>query len=62
MDLHQLIAEYGAYTYLGAFVWTFLEGETIILFAGFAAAQGLIDPWLLLSAAWLGSFSGVARR
>src|SRR5712664_3929507 len=58
MDLHQLIAEYGAYTYLGAFVWTFLEGETIVLFAGFAAAQGLVDPLLLLGAAWLGSFAG----
>src|ERR1700746_3930332 len=58
MDLHQLIAEYGAFTYLGAFVWTFLEGETIVLFAGFAAAQGLLNPVLLLIAAWLGSFSG----
>jgi membrane protein DedA with SNARE-associated domain len=58
MDLHQLIAEYGAYTYLGAFVCTFLEGETIVLFAGFAAAQGLLDPLLLLMAAWLGSFAG----
>jgi membrane protein DedA with SNARE-associated domain len=58
MDLHQLIAEYGALTYLGAFVWTFLEGETIVLFAGFAAAQGLLDPFLLVGAAWLGSFAG----
>src|SRR5580704_5963652 len=58
MDLHQLIAEYGAYTYLGAFVWTFLEGETIVLFGGFAAAQGLLDPFLLVIAALLGSFAG----
>jgi len=58
MDLHQLIAEYGAYTYVGAFVWTFLEGETIVLFGGFAAAQGLLDPFLLCAAAWLGSFAG----
>ena len=29
-----------------------------ILFAGFAAAQGLVDPWLLLGAAWVGSFAG----
>src|SRR5207237_10895331 len=58
MDINQLIADNGACFYAIAFVWTFLEGETIILFAGFAAAQGLIDPWLLLSAAWLGSFSG----
>jgi len=58
MDLDRLIAEYGAYTYLIAFVWTFLEGETIVLFAGFAAAQGLLNPFLLLVAAWLGSFAG----
>jgi membrane protein DedA with SNARE-associated domain len=58
MDLDRLIAEYGAYTYLIAFVWTFLEGETIVLFTGFAAAQGLLNPFLLLVAAWLGSFAG----
>ena len=58
MDIDQLIAEHGAYTYLIAFVWTFLEGETIVLFAGFAAAQGLLNPFLLLVAAWLGSFAG----
>ncbi len=58
MDLNQLIADNGACFYVIAFVWTFLEGETVVLFAGFAAAQGLVDPLLLLSAAWLGSFAG----
>ncbi len=58
MDINQLIAENGAYFYLIAFIWTFLEGETIILFAGFAAAQGLVDPFLLLAVGWLGSFTG----
>src|SRR5881396_474709 len=58
MDLNELIANNGAWFYLITLVWTFLEGETVVLFAGFAAAQGLVDPWLLLSAAWLGSFSG----
>jgi len=58
MDINQLIAHNGACFYLIIFVWTFLEGETIILFAGFAAAQGLVDPLLLLTFAWLGSFSG----
>src|SRR5579862_7912652 len=58
MDINQLIANHGAYFYVVAVVWTFLEGETFILFAAFAAAHGLIDPWLLLIAAWLGSFSG----
>src|SRR6267143_924127 len=58
MDINQLIANNGACFYVIAFVWTFLEGDTVILFAGFAAAQGLVDPLLLLTAAWLGSFSG----
>ena len=34
--------------FLLIFGWTFFEGETIVLFAAFAAAQGLLDPWLLL--------------
>jgi membrane protein DedA with SNARE-associated domain len=58
MDINQLIADHGACFYIIAFLWTFLEGETIVLFAAFAAAQGLVDPWLLLCAAWLGSFGG----
>ena len=58
MDINQLIAHNGACFYAIVFAWTFLEGETVVLFAGFAAAQGLVDPLLLLIAAWLGSFSG----
>ena len=58
MNIDQLIAEYGTYSYLIAFIWTFLEGETFVLFAGFAAAQGLLNPILLLVTAWLGSFAG----
>src|SRR5690348_16043500 len=58
MDLNNLIAHHGAWFYPIAFVWTFLEGETVILCAGFAAAQGLLDPFLLVTAAWLGSFAG----
>lgn len=58
MNIDRLIAENGACFYLIAFAWTFLEGETIVLFAGFAAAQGLVRPGPLLVAAWLGSFCG----
>src|ERR1044071_5359196 len=57
MDI-QLIADYGMYFYLLVFIWTFFEGETIVLFAGFAAAQGLLDPLLLLVCAGLGSYLG----
>ncbi|HEX3860149.1 MAG TPA: DedA family protein [Stellaceae bacterium] len=58
MDINQLIANNGACFYAIVFVWTFLEGETVVLFAAFAAAQGLVNPVLLLVAAWLGSFAG----
>ncbi|MBV9825214.1 MAG: DedA family protein [Alphaproteobacteria bacterium] len=58
MDINHLIAEHGACFYAIAFIWTFLEGETFVLFAAFAAAQGLVDPWLLLIFSWLGSFAG----
>jgi membrane protein DedA with SNARE-associated domain len=58
LDINQLIADHGVGFYFLTFVWTFLEGETLIVFAGFAAAQGLVDPVLLFIAAWLGSFAG----
>ena len=58
MELERLIAEHGTWFYVITFVWTFLEGETFVLFAGFAAAQGLLNPAMLLAAVWLGSFSG----
>ncbi|HWK43581.1 MAG TPA: DedA family protein [Stellaceae bacterium] len=58
MDLQKLIADYGAMFYAITVVWTFLEGETFVLFAGFAAAQGSINPLLLVLCAWIGSFFG----
>jgi len=58
MDLQELIKEYGFGSYVVTFVWTFFEGETFVLFAGFAAAQGLLSAPMLLACAWLGSFCG----
>ena len=58
MAFNQLIAQHGAWFYLIAFVWTFLEGETIVIFAGFAAAQGLVNPVWVLAATGFGSFAG----
>jgi membrane protein DedA with SNARE-associated domain len=58
MDVERFILEHGAWTYLITFVWTFFEGETFVLLAGFAAAQGMLFAPFLLIAAWLGSFSG----
>lgn len=58
MDFHRFIVEHGTLSYLVTFAWTFFEGETFVIFAGFAAAQGLLAWPLLLVAAWLGSFAG----
>lgn len=57
-DVPRLIQHYGVWFYFLTFVWTFIEGETFVLVAGFFAAQGLLSAPLLLIAAWLGSFSG----
>lgn len=46
MDPEQLIRDYG---YWALFVGTFLEGETIVIIAGFMAFTGLLDlKWLIL--------------
>ena len=58
MDFHRFILEHGTLSYLVTFAWTFFEGETFVLFAGFAASQGLLAWPLLMVAAWLGSFAG----
>lgn len=56
--MHHLLTGHGPWPYLVTFAWTFVEGESFVLFAGFAAAQGLLNLPLLLVAAWLGSFCG----
>lgn len=58
MSLSDLIAAYGDWIYALVFVWTFFEGETFVLFAGLAAAQGVLDPFVLFLSATLGSFCG----
>ncbi|HXQ49778.1 MAG TPA: DedA family protein [Stellaceae bacterium] len=58
MDVQRFILEHGAWSYLVTFVWTFFEGETFVLLAGFAAAQGVLSAPLLLLSAALGSFAG----
>lgn len=55
MDFHQLIIDYG---YLALFIGTFLEGETILVIAGFLAHSGYLElHWVILSA-FLGTFAG----
>ena len=49
-----LIASYG---YVAVLVGTFLEGETILVLAGFAAHRGYLElPWVIVAAA-VGSIS-----
>ena len=57
-EVGRLVAEHGPWFYALTAAWTFVEGETFVLFAGFIAAQGLLLWPVLLAAAWLGSFSG----
>lgn len=44
--------------YLGIIVWTFFEGETVVIVAGFLASEGLMNPWLVMASGFVGSFCG----
>ncbi|MDR2050383.1 MAG: DedA family protein [Deltaproteobacteria bacterium] len=51
--MQQLLLKYGYLVILG---WTFLEGETIVIIAGFLAQKDLLNPWLIALCAFAGSF------
>ena len=53
--LQSLIDHYG---YLAIFIGTFLEGETILVLAGFAAHRGYLDLSGAIGAAFLGTLFG----
>jgi membrane protein DedA with SNARE-associated domain len=55
MDLALIIKTFG---YPAIFVGTFLEGETILVLAGFAAFRGYLNLPLVITAAFLGTFAG----
>lgn len=52
----EIVSQYGALVYPITLVWTFLEGETFVIVAGALASAGLINLWLLILSAWIGSF------
>ena len=55
MTIESLVDAYG---YLAVLVGTFIEGETILVLGGFAAARGYLGlPWVIL-AAFIGSLCG----
>ncbi|HOD14351.1 MAG TPA: DedA family protein [Spirochaetota bacterium] len=55
MNFEQLIMDYG---YLAVIIGTFLEGETILIVAGFAAYEGYLELPLVITAAFFGSLFG----
>lgn len=55
MDLARLVETWG---YAAVFLGTLLEGETVLLLAGFAAQAGYLElPWVMATA-WAGAVSG----
>ncbi len=58
--IEDILINYGSWLYPVILVWTFLEGETVVLITGALAAEGKynISVWLLVTCAFLGSFAG----
>jgi len=55
VSLSGLIADYG---YVALFAGTLLEGETVLILAGFAAHQGYLQLHWVIGIALLGGFLG----
>lgn len=59
MNIGPLLIHYGPITaYAVTFLWTLLEGETVVIFAGYFAHKGALNIYILLIVAWIGSFLG----
>ena len=59
MHVQQILKEYlELHGYWVLFIGTFLEGEAILLLAGFLAFQGYLDILGVICTAWSGSFLG----
>lgn len=57
-QITELFANYGHLAYPVIFLWTFMEGETIVIFGGYAAFHDFLSPTMLGLVAWWGSFLG----
>ena len=53
LDYRVLLRRYG---YMVILVWTFLEGETIVIIAGISAGALGLNPWFIALCAFAGSF------
>lgn len=59
VHIQQLLKEYlEIHGYWVLFIGTFLEGEAILLLAGFLAFQGYLNVFGVICTAWAGSFLG----
>ena len=58
--LHTILTQYGHLLYPVILIWTFIEGETVVIITGAIAAEGKykISPELLALFAFAGSFLG----
>lgn len=56
-NLKSLVDSAGVWPYVILLVWTFLEGETIVIIAGIAAKDGTPKLWLVILAAFVGSLA-----
>jgi membrane protein DedA with SNARE-associated domain len=54
-NLQQLIEHYG---YLAVFIGALIEGETILVMAGFLAHEGFLNPVVVMTVAAIGGFVG----
>jgi membrane protein DedA with SNARE-associated domain len=57
-QISDIISSFGHLAYPVIFLWTFLEGETIVIFGGYAGYHGILSPYWLMAVAWSGSFLG----
>ncbi|MCX8501124.1 MAG: DedA family protein [Alphaproteobacteria bacterium] len=59
--LYDLIQNYGEWlAYAAVFIWTALEGETVVIVGGYIANPnvGVLNVYYLIASAWFGSFLG----
>jgi membrane protein DedA with SNARE-associated domain len=54
----EIFRDWGHLAYPVIFIWTFFEGETVVIFGGYAARYGILDGYWLFFMAWFGSFLG----
>lgn len=57
-QIAEIFREWGHLAYPVIFIWTFFEGETVVIFGGYAGYYDVLSWYWLLIAAWLGSFLG----